>query len=272
MIRNNKQDAEKSKVRDVFSEDADAYYESYVGRDSRRAFVFQRRREIVLGLLKADSGKVLDIGSGPAVYTAQLLDRGNEVWTVDISEKMVQMAEEMMKAHPRFQQAHFQVGDVENLEFNDKFFDSILCVGVIEYLDKPDRALREMARLLKPGGEVVITGPNRKSPIYRMNTILASVANLLFGYLVKRFRDRLFYEYNFQHQVFDPDELDKHIQLFGLEISDRRYSNYQIGLLRGPFDRLNQSLSRWAEQKLAGTGTCWERLGTNYMVRAIRIS
>lgn len=50
--------------------------------------------------------------------------------------------------------------DHEDLPFPDESFDFITCLEVIEHLIFPERAIDEMARVLKPGGRVVITVPN----------------------------------------------------------------------------------------------------------------
>lgn len=52
------------------------------------------------------------------------------------------------------------VGDAEQLPFDDESFDTVLCVNVLHLVESPIRAMREMARVLKPGGHLVLIVPN----------------------------------------------------------------------------------------------------------------
>ena len=48
-------------------------------------------------------------------------------------------------------------GDIEHLPFPDGSFDLVLCIEVIRYFERPDRALSEIRRVLRPGGTAIIT-------------------------------------------------------------------------------------------------------------------
>jgi len=56
---------------------------------------------------------------------------------------------------------NFEVGDVEKLDLPDDSIDQVIAMAVIEYLKTPDRALAEIARVLRPGGTAIITVPKR---------------------------------------------------------------------------------------------------------------
>jgi 2-polyprenyl-6-hydroxyphenyl methylase/3-demethylubiquinone-9 3-methyltransferase len=65
------------------------------------------------------------------------------------------------------------VGDVADLPFDNADFDYVVCTEVIEHIVEPQRALRELARVLRPGGMLVITTPNRVwHPAIRLATKL----------------------------------------------------------------------------------------------------
>jgi SAM-dependent methyltransferase len=67
--------------------------------------------------------------------------------------------------HPKARRVHYGIADVEFLPFCDCTFDTVLCVGVLQYLGAPDAALKELARVTRSGGQVIITFPNRRSPL-----------------------------------------------------------------------------------------------------------
>jgi SAM-dependent methyltransferase len=110
---------------------------------------------------------VLDVGCGPAVMEAQLLERGFEVIGIDVSEEMIRHGSRRIAHHPLQARCRLRVGDVEALEFPDGFFDAVVAMGVLEYLPDYSRALAELHRVLKPGGMALLTVPSRISP-YRL--------------------------------------------------------------------------------------------------------
>jgi SAM-dependent methyltransferase len=62
---------------------------------------------------------------------------------------------------------HGAVADVRDLPFADSSFDAIYSMGTIEHFDETERAVQEIARVLKPGGRAIIGVPNRHDPFLR---------------------------------------------------------------------------------------------------------
>jgi ubiquinone/menaquinone biosynthesis C-methylase UbiE len=174
----------KVAVRQYFDREVDDYLDAYTNdrpEDVRR-FVFVERRDIVLEMTPARPGRVLDIGAGPGVFTRQLLDRGASCWVVDLSSQMVATARRQFAGKPG---AMFIVGDIDRLPFADGSFDVALCVGVLQYLPSIDVALRELARVVTPGGKIIVTFPNEASPLNRLHQGAVHVARRL-GPFLKR--------------------------------------------------------------------------------------
>ena len=94
---------------------------------------------------------VLEVASGTGHLAAEVLTRGASVVGIDVASKMVALARE------RFPRATFVEGDAEGLPFEDAQFDSVLCCFGLLHFAEPVKALREMARVLKPGGAVSFT-------------------------------------------------------------------------------------------------------------------
>ncbi len=121
------------------------------------------RARTVLGLLAVQPGeRILDIGCGNARDIARIAELGGEVVGVDISAGMVAAARKELERMGKNDIA-LQVGDATNLDFPDASFDKVLCSEVIEHIPDTPRALREMRRILKPGGSLVLSTPNRGS-------------------------------------------------------------------------------------------------------------
>ncbi len=130
------------------------------------------RRRFALEMVEAripPRSKILDVGCGTGHLAAELTQRGYEVWGVDLSQEMVRYARE------HYDPDRFRVGDIERIPFPDNTFDALMCLGVMEYLSSDEPALREMRRVLKPGGRAVITTPSSVCPFYYMDRAFVKV-------------------------------------------------------------------------------------------------
>jgi SAM-dependent methyltransferase len=161
----------KSAVRRYFDHEVAGYLDAYRDGqpgDSRRD-VLQQRRDLALAMTPATAQRVLDIGAGPGVFTQRLLDRGSRCWVVDLSYEMVATASrEVGDATGR---VCFLVGDLDGLPFADGCLDAVICVGVLQYLPSLDFAFTELARVVAPGGQLVISFPNARSPLNVMHRL-----------------------------------------------------------------------------------------------------
>jgi len=94
--------------------------------------------------------RVLDVGCGPGHLCAAAAERGAEPVGIDLADGMVRAARE---AHPRLE---FRQGDAEELPFADASFDAALAAFVVNHLPHPERAARELRRVLRPGGRAAV--------------------------------------------------------------------------------------------------------------------
>lgn len=104
---------------------------------------------------KFQGGKFIDLGCGTYPYCQMALKKeGSEVWGLDISYKAI---ESLRKNFPTI---NYIVGDVRDLPLKDNLFDYITAGEVLEHMEKPDEALKEMTRILKVGGIMALSVPN----------------------------------------------------------------------------------------------------------------
>jgi len=139
---------------------AKAYADEYLGGNPQ-AHAFRARIGKVAELL-ADfgQGRVLDIGCGPAIVGTIFRGKPIEYVGVDISEAMIGLGRESFGNLPRFA---FSIQGIESLGFADASFDVVLCLGVLEYVVDERAAMREVTRVLKPGGVLIVTMINKES-------------------------------------------------------------------------------------------------------------
>ena len=101
------------------------------------------------------SMSVLDCGCGPGTITlgfAEIVSSGRATG-IDVSESQVIDARKYAEAAGR-SNATFQVGDIYDLPFEDGTFDAVFTNAVLEHLSEPESAVREIHRVLKPGGMI----------------------------------------------------------------------------------------------------------------------
>ena len=114
------------------------------------------RLATVLELAGEGPGEAVDAGMGPGRLLAELERRGWRVSGIDSSGEMVALAQRRLPdAGERLVQA-----PIEALPFADESFDLALATGVLEYADDFEAALRELARVVRPGGRAIVSLPN----------------------------------------------------------------------------------------------------------------
>jgi arsenite methyltransferase len=116
-----------------------------------------RRRRLVYEALGAQPGeRILDVGCGPGFYVTELLDQvgaGGSVVGLDASPQMLAVAAHRSEGRPN---VAFHQSDATSLPAEEGGFDRAVSVQVLEYVGDVEAALRELRRVLRPGGRVVI--------------------------------------------------------------------------------------------------------------------
>jgi ubiquinone/menaquinone biosynthesis C-methylase UbiE len=100
--------------------------------------------------------RVLDIGAGTGRMTRHLMDRVGRrglVVAEDIADLMLREGKGQTEEHPHL---YWVCDDVADLAFRDVVFDKVLCFSVFPHFPNPLRALKEMNRILIPGGRLLI--------------------------------------------------------------------------------------------------------------------
>lgn len=104
---------------------------------------------------------ILDVGCGSGWLTGLLEEHGHVVGT-DLAD------EPLETARARYPQAEFIAGDFADIDFGDRKFDVIISVEVLSHVEDQSAFMAKVAKLLKPGGELLIATQNR--PILERNS------------------------------------------------------------------------------------------------------
>ncbi len=116
-------------------------------------------RQIVAWLQLAPGSRVLDAGCGGGGMTrllAQAVGSGGEVVGLDANTQLIEWNRSQEKEIDVAGQIQFQQGDVLHLPFEDGAFDLVWCSRVIHGLNDQVAGVRELARVIRPGGRVVL--------------------------------------------------------------------------------------------------------------------
>jgi ubiquinone/menaquinone biosynthesis C-methylase UbiE len=103
---------------------------------------------------------VLDAGCGAGVLARDIAGRGHRVAAVDARADTLALAAAQLAGGALPGEVTLSVADVAALPFGEAAFDGALAVGLLPYVERPDEALAELARVLRPGGSLVATTMN----------------------------------------------------------------------------------------------------------------
>lgn len=92
--------------------------------------------------------KVLDVGCGAGFLSNRLSEEGFDVHGIDVSEESLYVAQKYDKTG----RVQYQKADAYQLPFPDAHFDIVTAMDFLEHVDKPEDVVKEISRVLKPGG------------------------------------------------------------------------------------------------------------------------
>jgi len=150
----------------------------------------EMRDEAIEMLDLAGDERVLDVGCGTGFATEALIEHSEEVHALDQSIHQLQKAWAKLGKHGPVQ---FVRGDAERLPYADDSFDVVWSSGSIEYWPNPVAALAELRRVARPGGEVLVVGPDAPK-----NTLFRRLADAIMLFYDESEADRMFREAGFE--------------------------------------------------------------------------
>lgn len=145
--------------RDVQRAGGGSWTDSVAGRMARRYSPGRTWQSLARATVRlARLGRVLDIASGDGAVAELIVPMAEQVVCVDRSERVVALGRERMEQLPSIE---FRQGDMHDLPVQTGRFDLALMMNVLCHSDRPELALAEAARALRPGGRLVGVTLNR---------------------------------------------------------------------------------------------------------------
>lgn len=127
-------------------------------RDSDPLFT-QWRNDYLDKLNLESASQILDIGCGTGVVTRALANRPDvsaKIIGNDYSPALVEVAQQRAEELKLTDKLEFHVGDIHKLDYEDNSFDVVIAHTVFSHISKPEQAIRELERVVKPGGRIAI--------------------------------------------------------------------------------------------------------------------
>lgn len=121
----------------------------------------RRRLQVISRLVPKDGiSRVLDIGCGIGELSEMLVNRGLSVISTDLGFDSIARASSRIKK--KNLKISFVQGDIYRLPYDDHSFDVVVASEVVEHLDRPQEAILDVARVLRPGGYFIVSTPYKE--------------------------------------------------------------------------------------------------------------
>lgn len=143
------------------------HWREYFGNLYHKNAFVKARYDLVIKLLTdscypfKSSSRILEVGCGDGALSALLKQTFQcDLHGLDPCKEGIRIAKTMFAKH-RLPSSTFNVVSGYSYPYPDNHFDAVVCADVIEHVQFPDKMLKEMKRVLKPGGKCVVTTPIR---------------------------------------------------------------------------------------------------------------
>ena len=225
------------------SEDTSKFYDNLMKGESLQTFFTKESRFNVKKLLEKKNIKlyfddvvkkyvnpddvVLDYGCGPGTFLIKMsMFTKNKLYGVDLSEEFIKECKENI-SNLKIQNVNVSTVKPEKLPFDDEQFDTILLMDVIHHLDNINQNLKEIYRVLKKGGKLIVYEPNKLNPLIWITHLIDKNERGLL-------KVGTFYKYS------------KLLDNLHLKIVHQRYS----GIVIGPSSKIFDLTSKFLNYKL----------------------
>ena len=247
----------KHEVAAAFDSKAQAYARH---RQRQHGYLVQRR--VVLQMVHGGGGRALELGCGSGGIAQDLVAKGYRVVGVDLSLKMLTAARQAARQVPHLE---FVRADAEALCFPDAAFDLVVAMGMLEYLEHFESAIREVRRVLRPGGEALFTVPTSVSPSALLDGLIAAMPTRVRKSMLRR---NSLPQGDPVHRV-RPWQLDRALSAGYLLPQERSFCQFTLSALESIAPRCSAAIAHAFEPlgryQIAGL------LGRQYVVRTVRV-
>jgi ubiquinone/menaquinone biosynthesis C-methylase UbiE len=244
-----------SEVQKFHDKETERYIAERYSGNSCEHFSYLSRKRIVLDYLQGARGSILDAGCGPAIFSRELVGMGLRPCCVDLSLGMLKKACSLAKLGDKAQWVNCEI---ERLPFQDEAFDNLMSIGVLAYANDTLNAVRELTRVLRPGGLLIVQCSNSLAP----TPIIQSIKdNMLFSLGLRQKR------WHFELDRHSYGHFRKILEKCGLHIRGKKSYDFRLPFIEKFFPRIAIHLMR-KNQTILQNSNLLGWLGEGYVVKA----
>jgi len=221
----------------------------YESKNPTRRWLHCNRRDWIIDAIRRTAKKsnlgALEVGPGSGIYLRELAKYYEQVTASDIEDLYLEHAKILTSQHRNLA---FLVDDISRSTLPDRSFDLILCSEVIEHIADSSAAIKEMHRLLKPGGTLILSTPQKNS-LLEMTAKIALLPGII--NLVKLVYQESIMETGHINLLTESEVLAQLGQA-GFQIKQIYKSGLYFPLVAEFMGVAGLKLEKWLEKKLYG--------------------
>lgn len=235
----------------------DNYFEDNYVKQTKENYLRRYRNKLIRSEIKnlKNVKNVLDAGCGPAILFPEALEQCETYHALDL----VQSNLDKIQSENDSSKIRVIQSDLDSYRAEGQVYDLIICSGSIEYTDHPENVVASLIKLVKPGGTLIFSFPNKTSP-YRLWNESAYKAfrllrNRLKGNKIPNYKRRLLSESNVK-RVFEANTKNANlsVQYFGMKLLlqplDALFKNLDYSILKYFNEHPSKSLNKLAQEFL----------------------
>ena len=228
----------------------------YTSRNPTRRWLHCTRRDWIIARIRSTPVNVhraLEVGPGAGGYLSTLAGVARELVAADIEQAYLRQARELASSIPELKCIE---DDITATQLPAEGFELILCTEVIEHIADSRAALHGLERLLAPGGTLILSTPQRYSPL----ELCAKIAFLpgIIQLVRLIYREPIIETGHIN--LLTEAKLKEQLKEAGLQIQEQFKSGFYLPLVAELMGHTGQRLLRWCEKKLQGSrwsGLLW---------------
>jgi SAM-dependent methyltransferase len=221
----------------------------YNSKNPTRRWLHCTRRDWICGKLRASArqrpGSALEVGFGAGVYLPMLAELYGEVVATDLDDAHLNHAGSIAARYPNLR---LVIDDITDSHLREQSFTMVLCSEVIEHIPNSATALARIHRLLKPGGILILSTPQRYS-LLELSCKVAFIPGVID--LVRKVYGEAVFETG-HINLMTEWEATGQIERAGFMIRERFKSGMYIPLVAEFGGQTGLRVERWLEEKLRG--------------------
>ena len=240
----------------------------YASNNPTRRWLHCIRRDWIIDALhrysspvNREAGTALEVGPGSGIYLPVLAGLFKKVYGSDIKDAYLKHARSLLR---EVDNLYLVVDDIADSNLPEYSFDLILCTEVIEHIADSQAAIAQIRRLLKPGGVLVLSTPQRYSPLEMFAKVAFLPGIIQLVHLI--YREPVL---DSRHiNLMTETQVTNQLKTTGFSIVEQHKSGLYLPLIAEFTGGLGLSLEQFVEKKLHRSALDW-LLWTQYYVARV---